>query len=283
MKKDMCILNVFVLLFFSCFLTSPTSSKSIKYSNRSFCSNTIREDVKEYSKYIKKDMKESNQNICSFYEESGIKEGEVFELLTGGYVTWVKSNNLNVIKDKYNNSIKDLEELKYSYIFSPIRFKTSTWFSQSDTYSVNDNNYKILGYEIPIAKIIAFESTEEFEKKYEVKSLKLTSEGSNVDFEKYRIGFAKIRLKEASKEVGYINSYNFGVFDNSLTDSFQLFYKKNKCNVMLAYLTIRNKETGKDKTYEMSLNLKLFNDIVKLLFAKYSNLSKEKLKLPIDE
>ncbi|WP_210360160.1 hypothetical protein [Borreliella garinii] len=45
MKKDMCILNVFVLLFFSCFLTSPTSSKSIKYSNRSFCSNTIREDV----------------------------------------------------------------------------------------------------------------------------------------------------------------------------------------------------------------------------------------------
>ncbi|WP_438938871.1 S2/P23 family protein, partial [Borreliella valaisiana] len=56
---------------------------------------------------------------------------------------------------------------------------------------------------------------------------------------------------------------NFGVFDNSLTDSFQLFYKKNKCNVMLAYLTIRNKETGKDKTYEMSLNLKLFNDIVK--------------------
>ncbi len=52
---------------------------------------------------------------------------------------------------------------------------------------------------------------------------------------------------------------------------------------MLAYLTIRNKETGKDKTYEMSLNLKLFNDIVKLLFAKYSNLSKEKLKLPIDE
>ncbi len=120
-------------------------------------------------------------------------------------------------------------------------------------------------------------------KKYAVKSLKLNSEGSNVDFEKYRIGFAKIRLKEASKEVGYINSYNFGVFDNSLTDSFQLFYKKYKCNIMLAYLTIRNKETGKDKTYEISLNLKLFNDIVKLLFAKYSNLSKEKLKLPIDE
>ncbi|WP_439098573.1 S2/P23 family protein, partial [Borreliella valaisiana] len=73
---------------------------------------------------------------------------------------------------------------------------------------------------IPIAKIIAFESTEEFEKKYEVKSLKLNSEGSNVDFEKYRIGFAKIRLKEASKEVGYINSYNLVVLDNSLTDSF---------------------------------------------------------------
>lgn len=165
----MCILNVFVLLFFSCFLTSPTSSKSIKYSNRGFCSKTIREDVKEYSKYIKKDMKESKQNICSFYEESGIKEGEVFELLAGGYVTWAKSNNLNVIKDKYNNSIKDLKELKYSYIFSPIRFKTSSWFSQSDTYSVNDNNYKILGYEIPIAKIIAFESTEEFEKNTKLK------------------------------------------------------------------------------------------------------------------
>ncbi len=83
-------------------------------------------------------------------------------MLAGGYVTWTKSNNLNVIKDKYNNPIKDLEKLKYSYIFSPIRFKTSSWFSHIDTYSVNDNNYKILGYKIPIAKIIAFESTEEF-------------------------------------------------------------------------------------------------------------------------
>ncbi|WP_432756404.1 hypothetical protein [Borreliella garinii] len=54
MKKDMYILNLFILLFFSCFLTPPTSSKSIKYSNRSFCSKTIREDVKGYSKYIKK-------------------------------------------------------------------------------------------------------------------------------------------------------------------------------------------------------------------------------------
>ncbi|WP_418906510.1 S2/P23 family protein (plasmid) [Borreliella turdi] len=287
MKKYACILNVFVfiLLFFSCFLTSPKSSKSIKYSNRSFYSKskTIREDVKEYSKYIKKNMEESNQNICSFYEESGIKEGKVFELLAGGYVTWVKSNNLSVLKDRYNNLIKDLEELKYSYIFSPIRFKTFSWLSNSYTYSVNEDNYKIFGYEIPIAKIIAFESTEEFEKKYEVRSLKLNSEGSNVNFEKYRIGFPKISLKEASKEVGYINSYNFGVFDNSLTDSFQLFYKKKKCNIMLAYLTIRNKETDKDKTYEIALNLKLFNDIVKLLFAKYPNLSKEKLKLPIDE
>ncbi len=52
---------------------------------------------------------------------------------------------------------------------------------------------------------------------------------------------------------------------------------------MLAYLTIQDKQTNKDKTYEISLNLKLFNDIVKLLFAKYSNLSKEKLKLAIDE
>ncbi|WP_234930705.1 hypothetical protein [Borreliella garinii] len=74
-------------------------------------------------------MEEGNQNICYFYEESGIKEGELFELLAGGYVTWVKSNNLSSLKDRYNNLIKDLEELKYSYIFSPIRFKTYLWLS----------------------------------------------------------------------------------------------------------------------------------------------------------
>ncbi|WP_456264082.1 BB0158 famile outer surface lipoprotein [Borreliella americana] len=27
-----------------------------------------------------------------------------------------------------------------------------------------------------------------------------------------------------------LNSYNFGIFDNSLTDSFKLFYKNSKCN-----------------------------------------------------
>ncbi len=40
-----------------------------------------------------------------------IKEGEVWKLFVGGYVTWVKSCNLRPIKDKYNNLIKDLEEL----------------------------------------------------------------------------------------------------------------------------------------------------------------------------
>ncbi|WP_215537568.1 S2/P23 family protein [Borreliella bavariensis] len=284
MEKDICILNIFVFvsLFSSCFLTPPKYSKSINIQTEVFYSKSIEEDIKEYSK---KNSEESNQNIF-FNEKSGlseIKEGEVFELLVGGYVTWAKSGNLIVIKDKYNNLIKDLEELKYSYIFSPIRFKTSLWFSYSDTYSVNNDNYKIFGHEIPIAKIIAFESTEEFEKKYEVKSLKLSSEGSNVDFEKYRIGFAKINLKETSKEVGYSNSYNFGVFDDSLTDSFQDFYKKSKCNYMLAYLTIRNKQTGEYKTYEIVLNLKLFNDTVKLIFDKYSNLSRKKLKLFIDK
>nr|WP_151074091.1 hypothetical protein [Borreliella turdi] len=58
--------------------------------------------------------------------------------------------------------------------------------------------YKIFGYEMLIAKIIALEPTEEFEKKYEAKSLKLNFERSNIDFEKfekYRIGFPKISLK----------------------------------------------------------------------------------------
>lgn len=50
---------------------------------------------------------------------------------------------------------------------------------------------------------------------------------------------------------------------------------------MLAYLTIKDKQTNENKTYEIILNLKLFNDTIKLLFAKYSNLSNYKLKLPI--
>ncbi|WP_420025685.1 S2/P23 family protein [Borreliella valaisiana] len=283
MKKYMCTLNVFVSLFFSCFLTPIKSSKVINIQTEVFYFKPVGEDIKENNK---KNINESDQNICYFDEEfrlNEIKEGEVFELLAGGYVTWAKSGNLCVIKDKHNNVIKDLVGLKYSYIFSPIRFKTFSLFGYSDTCSVNDDSCKILGQEVPIAKIIAFESTEEFEKTHEVKNLKLNFEGSNVDFEKFRNGFAKISLKEISKEVGYVNSYNFGVFDNSLTDSFQLFYKKNKCNYMLAYLTIRNKQTGEDKIYEISLNLRLLNDTVKLIFAKYSNLSKKKLKLPIDE
>ncbi len=80
---------------------------------------------------------------------------------------------------------------------------------------------------MPIAKIIAFESIKEFEEKYAVKSLKLISAGSNIDFERYRTGVTTISLKEASKEYGYINSYNFGVFNDDLTNSFKLLYKKS--------------------------------------------------------
>ncbi|WP_425337294.1 hypothetical protein [Borreliella tanukii] len=100
---------------------------------------------------------------------------------------------------------------------------------------------------VPIAKIIAFEATKEFEEKYEVKNLKLISEGSNVDFEQHRVGVAKISLKEISKEPGYTISYNFGVFNDELTNSFKLFYKKNRCNNMLAQLTIKDKKTMKIK------------------------------------
>ncbi|WP_369599828.1 S2/P23 family protein [Borreliella valaisiana] len=87
----------------------------------------------------------------------------------------------------------------------------SLWFNYN--YYINDNNYKIFRNSVPIAKIIAFEPTKEFEEKYEVKSPKLIFEGSNIDFEQYRVGVVKISLKETSKEPpGYINLYNFGVF-----------------------------------------------------------------------
>ncbi len=72
---------------------------------------------------------------------------------------------MRAIKDKNNNLIQDLKGLKYSYIFSPIRFKT--WLSY--TYYTNDNNYKIWGKEVLIAKIIAFESTQAFLKKKNMK------------------------------------------------------------------------------------------------------------------
>ncbi|ACN52875.1 protein p23 (plasmid) [Borreliella valaisiana VS116] len=39
-----------------------------------------------------------------------------------------------------------------------------------------------MGIKVPIAKIIAFESTKEFEKRYEVKNLKLIFKGVNFDF-----------------------------------------------------------------------------------------------------
>ncbi|WP_187981875.1 S2/P23 family protein [Borreliella bavariensis] len=284
MKKGTSIFNIFffILFFYSC-LPAPESS-GVKTEILGF--ELIKEDDKKnIEEYNKKTIKEDDNNICFVDEESRlneIKEGEVRELFVGGYVTWAKSGNLKAIKDKYNNLIQDLRGLKYSYIFSPIRFKTlSLWLSY--VYHINDNNYTIWGSSIPIAKIIAFESTEEFEEKYEVKSLKLISEGSNINFEQHRTGVAKISLKETSKESGYINSYNFGVFNDDLAESFKLFYNKNKCNNMLANLIIKNKQTNKDKVYEIVLNINLFYNTVKLILDKYPNLSSEKLKLPIDE
>ncbi|MBB6031942.1 hypothetical protein HNR35_000945 [Borreliella spielmanii] len=281
MKKSISILNIFlfVLFFYSC-LPTLEYSESIKAGILDF--KPIKEDNnKNIEEYSKKNIKEDNNNIYCVDEEfrlNEIKEGEVSQLFARGYVTWVKSGNLRAIKDKNNNLIQDLKGLKYSYIFSPIRFKTLSllWFSY--TYYINDNNYKILGNEVPIAKIIAFESTKEFEDNYEVKSLKLISEGSNIDFEQYRTGVAKIRLKETSKEFGYINSYNFGVFNNDLTNSFKLLYKKSGCGYMLAHFTIKDKQANKDKTYEIVLDIKLFADTIKLIFDKYPNLSTEKLK-----
>ncbi len=90
-------------------------------------------------------------------------------------------------------------------------------------------------------------------------------------------------LKEVSKGSGYINSYNFGVFNDDLTNSFKLLYKKGEYSYMLASLTIKDRQTNKDEAYEIALNPRLFTDTIKLIFAKYPNLSNEKLKLPIDE
>ncbi|MGF7102087.1 S2/P23 family protein [Borreliella kurtenbachii] len=288
MKKGISILNVifFMLFFYSCVLL-PKSPKSFKKAETEVLEfGVIKEDKKNIEEDSKKNIKEYYSNICYLDEEprlNEIKEGEVWELFVGGYVTWAKAANLRAIKDKNNNLIKDLEGLKYSYIFSPIRFRTWSFLS-GYTYYINDNKYRIWGKEVPIAKIIAFESTKEFEEKYEVKSLKLVSEGSNIDFERYRTGVASISLKETSKEFGFINSYNFGVFNDDLTNAFgKLLYKKSKCNYMLAHLTIQDKQTNEDKTYEIALSLKLFHDTVKMIFAKYPDLSNEKLKFFIDE
>ncbi|MBB6213529.1 S2/P23 family protein (plasmid) [Borreliella californiensis] len=283
MKKSISILNIFFIIsfFYSCVVGS-NSLKNIKTEGLDF---ELSEENNE--KDIKEDNEEDIKNISCINEEFGsseIKEGEVQGGLFAKSVTWIKPNNLRAIKDRYNNLIEDLKGLKYSYIFSPIRLKTFSWSLFSGyTYHINDDNYKIMGIKVPIAKIIAFESTKEFEKRYEVKNLKLIFEGVNFDFEKYRTdGFAKITLKEVSREAGYINSYNFGVFNDALTDFFTLFIKKSKCNYILAYLTIKDRQTSEDKTHEIVLDLKLFNDVVKLIFAKYPDLSKEKLKLPID-
>ncbi|WP_424632592.1 S2/P23 family protein [Borreliella lusitaniae] len=289
MKKGISILNIFFFIsfFYSCFL-EPKSLKNIETGISGFkeIKKNNKKDIKENNNQNdKKDIKENNNNISYIDKEprlTKIKEGEVQELFVGGYVTWAKSGNLIDIKDKYSNSIEDLEGLKYSYIFSPIRFKTSSWFSSSYTYYINDNNYTIWGIKAPIAKIIAFESTTEFEKKYEVQSLKLISAGSNIDFERHRTGLAAIKLKETSKEPGYTNSYNFGVFNDDLTTSFNLLWKKGEWSYMLAQLTIKNKKTNTNKTYEIVLSPKIFNDTIKLIYAKHPNLSKDKLKPPID-
>ncbi|WNY67257.1 S2/P23 family protein [Borreliella lusitaniae] len=292
MKKGISILNIFFFIsfFYSCFL-EPKSLKNIETGISGFkeIKENNNQNIKENNNQNnKKDIKENNNNISYIDKEhklTTIKEGEVWELLLLGHVTWAKSGDLIDIKDKYNNLIEDLKGLKYSYIFSPIRFKTSSsWLSSRYTYYINDNNYKILSNNVPIAKIIAFESTTEFEKKYEVQSLKLISAGSNIDFEKHRTGFAAIKLKETSKETGYINSYNFGVFNDDLTNSFNLLWKKkSEWSYMLAQLTIKDKKTNTNKTYEIVLSPKIFNDTIKLIYAKYPNLSKEKLKPPIDE
>ncbi|WP_418904993.1 S2/P23 family protein [Borreliella lusitaniae] len=291
MKKGISILNIFFFIsfFYSCFL-EPKSLKNIETGISGFkeIKKNNKKDIKENNNQNnKKDIKENNNNISYIDKEPGltaIKEGEVWKLLAGGYVTWAKSGDLIDIKDKYSNLIEDLKGLKYSYIFSPIRFKkNSSWLSSSYTYHINDNNYKILGSKVPIAKIIAFESTTEFEEKYEVKSLKLISAGSNIDFEKHRTGLTTITLKEASKEPGYTNSYNFGVFNDDLTTSFNLLWNKGEWSYMLAQLTIKDKKTSKNKTYEIVLSPKIFNDTIKLIYAKYPNLSKEKLKPPINE
>ncbi|WP_420025677.1 hypothetical protein [Borreliella valaisiana] len=50
----------------------------------------------------------------------------------------------------------------------------------------------------------------------------------DIDFERYRTGFASISLKEISKEPGYINSCNFGFFSDDLTNSFKLLYKNSE-------------------------------------------------------
>ncbi|WP_438938850.1 BB0158 famile outer surface lipoprotein [Borreliella garinii] len=73
------------------------------------------------------------------------------------------------------------------------------------------------------------------------------------------------------------------MFNDDLTNSFKLLYKKSEYSYMLASLTIKDRRTNNYETYEIVLNPRLFIDTIKLIFAKYPNLSNEKLKLPIDE
>ncbi len=89
MKKNIYILNIFLYipLFYSCFLTPPKSSKI----------NSIKTEVLDFKiieegniiKYDKKPIEERNENTCLSFKEpelNEIKEGDVLELLAGGYV-----------------------------------------------------------------------------------------------------------------------------------------------------------------------------------------------------
>ncbi|WKC87624.1 hypothetical protein [Borreliella japonica] len=69
-----------------------------------------------------------------------------------------------------------------------------------------------------------------------------------------------IKYWEVKSPVGYINSYNFGVFSDDLTNSFKLLYKNDEYSYMFACLTIKDRQTNKDKIYEIALNPRLFID-----------------------
>ncbi len=87
----------FISFFYSC-LPAPESS-GVKTEILSF--ELIKEDNKKnIEEYNKKTIKEDDNNICFVDEASRlnqIKEGEVWELFVGGYVTWAKSGNLKVL------------------------------------------------------------------------------------------------------------------------------------------------------------------------------------------
>ncbi|WP_210362685.1 hypothetical protein [Borreliella garinii] len=59
--------------------------------------------------------------------------------------------------------MKILKGLNIRIFFSPIRLKILSFsFWDSFAYYINDDNYKIFGVKVSIAKIVAFKSTEEY-------------------------------------------------------------------------------------------------------------------------